>query len=193
MQQPKGVEDLGIRAGTPISLDRTFASLQGDKVTGKAFDNRAGLIVMIEALKRTKAKSTIYAVATVQEEVGLKGARVSAFDLNPDIAIAADVTVPGDHPGIEKKDAPIEMGKGPVVVVADASGRGIIATPQIIEWLVGTAKEFDIPIQLEASDGGTTDASAIPPDPIWHSHRSHQRGHQVYPLSSRSSDYKRYR
>jgi len=53
------------------------------------------------------------------------------------------------------------MGKGPVVVVADASGRGIIATPQIIEWLVGTAKEFDIPIQLEASDGGTTDASAI--------------------------------
>jgi putative aminopeptidase FrvX len=137
----KEVEDLGIRAGTPISIDRAFASLKGDKVTGKAFDNRAGLIVMIEALKRTKAKSTIYAVATVQEEVGLKGAKVSAFDLNPDIAI--------------------ETGKGPVVVVADASGRGIIATPLVIEWLVGTAKEFDIPVQLEASDGGTTDATAI--------------------------------
>ncbi|MCX6669125.1 MAG: M42 family metallopeptidase [Methanothrix sp.] len=157
----KEVEDLGIRAGTPVSIDRNFAFLQGDKVTGKAFDNRAGLVVMIEALKRTKTKSTIYAVATVQEEVGLKGAKVSAFDLNPDIAIAADVTIPGDHPGIEKKDAPIEMGKGPVVVVADASGRGIIATPLVIEWLVGTAKEFDIPIQLEASDGGTTDATAI--------------------------------
>ena len=157
----KEVEALGILPGTPISIDRTFASLQGDRVTGKAFDNRAGLIIMIEALKRTKSKSTIYAVATVQEEVGLKGARVAAYDLNPDVAIAADVTIPGDHPGIEKKDAPIEMGKGPVVVVADASGRGIIATPQVIEWLAGTAREFEIPIQLEASDGGTTDATAI--------------------------------
>ena len=157
----KEVEALGILPGTPVSIDRTFASLQGDRVTGKAFDNRAGLIIMIEALKRTKSKSTIYAVATVQEEVGLKGARVAAYDLNPDVAIAADVTIPGDHPGIEKKDAPIEMGKGPVVVVADASGRGIIATPQVIEWLAGTAREFEIPIQLEASDGGTTDATAI--------------------------------
>ena len=157
----KEVEDLGILPGTPVSIDRTFASLQGDRVTGKAFDNRAGLIIMIEALKRAKSKSTIYAVATVQEEVGLKGARVAAYDLNPDVAIAADVTIPGDHPGIEKKDAPIEMGKGPVVVVADASGRGIIATPQIIEWIAGTAREFEIPIQLEASDGGTTDATAI--------------------------------
>jgi len=56
----KEVEDLGIRAGTPISLDRTFASLQGDKVTGKAFDNRAGLIVMIEALKRDKSPNPPY-------------------------------------------------------------------------------------------------------------------------------------
>jgi putative aminopeptidase FrvX len=157
----KEVEDLGIFAGTPISIDRAFVALQGDKVTGKAFDNRAGLVVIIEALKRTKSKSTIHAVATVQEEVGLKGAKVSAFDLNPDLAIAADVTIPGDHPGIEKKDAPVEIGKGPVVVVADASGRGLIATPQVIEWLVGTAKEFDIPMQLEASEGGTTDATAI--------------------------------
>ncbi|MDD2755623.1 MAG: M42 family metallopeptidase [Methanothrix sp.] len=157
----KEVEDLGILPGTPISIDRTFSPLQGDRVTGKAFDNRAGLIIIIEALKRTKSKSTIYAVATVQEEVGLKGAKVAAFNLDPDLAIAADVTIPGDHPGIEKKDAPIEMGKGPVVVAADGSGRGLIATPQIIEWMVGTAREFEIPMQLEASDGGTTDATSI--------------------------------
>lgn len=158
---PEDVEKLGIRPGTPISIDRTFASLQGDNVTGKAFDNRAGLVIMIEALKRTRSLSEIYAVAAVQEEVGLKGAKTAAFGLDPDIAIAADVTIPGDHPGIEKKDAPIEMGKGPVLVLADASGRGIIATPQVIEWLTGTALEFDIPVQLEASDGGTTDATAI--------------------------------
>lgn len=157
----KEAEALGILAGTPVSIDRTFATLQGDRVTGKAFDNRAGLVAMIEAMKRTKSKSAIYAVATVQEEVGLKGAKVAAYGLDPDLAIAADVTIPGDHPGIEMKDAPIEMGKGPVVVVADASGRGIIATPQVIEWMAGTAHEFAIPVQLEASDGGTTDATSI--------------------------------
>jgi len=157
----KEAEALGVLVGTPISIDRTFAALQGDRVTGKAFDNRAGIVAMIEALKRTSSKSTIYAVATVQEEVGLKGAKVAAFGLDPDVAIASDVTIPGDHPGIDKKDAPIEMGKGPVVVVADASGRGIMASPQVIEWMVGTAREFGIAVQLEASDGGTTDATSI--------------------------------
>ena len=157
----KEAEALGIYPGTPVSIDRTFAVLQGDRVTGKAFDNRAGLVAMIEALKRTKTRSTIYAVATVQEEVGLKGAKVAAYGLDPDVAIASDVTVPGDHPGIEKKDAPIEMGKGPVVVVADASGRGIMAHPQVLEWMMGTAREFSIPVQMEASEGGTTDATSI--------------------------------
>ncbi len=160
-QSQKEAEDLGIAPGTPISIDRTFTSLQGDRVTGKAFDNRAGIVAMIEAVKRTKSKSTIYAVATVQEEVGLKGAKVCTYCLNPDLAIATDVTIPGDHPGIDKKDAPIEMGKGPVIVIADASGRGLLATPSIVDWLVDTAKEFNIQVQLEASDGGTTDATAI--------------------------------
>ena len=77
------------------------------------------------------------------------------------MATSAAMAISGDHPGIEKKDVPIEMDKGPVIVMADAAGRGIIATPLIIEWLVGTAKEFDIPVQLEASDGGSTDATAI--------------------------------
>ncbi|MFB3765370.1 MAG: M42 family metallopeptidase [Methanotrichaceae archaeon] len=160
-QSQKEVEDLGIAPGTPISIDRIFTSLQGDRVTGKAFDNRAGIVAMIEALKRTKSKSTIYAVATVQEEVGLKGAKVCTYCLNPDLAIATDVTIPGDHPGIDKKDAPIEMGKGPVIIIADASGRGLLAATSVIDWLSGTAKEFNIQVQLEASDGGTTDATAI--------------------------------
>lgn len=157
----KEASDLGIVPGTPITLDRTFSSLHSDRVTGKAFDNRAGVVIMLEALRRTEAKSTIYAVATVQEEVGLKGARVIAFDLNPDIALTTDVTVSGDHPGIEKKDVPAEIGKGPVLVMADASGRGLIASPQVVAWLTETAREFDIPLQPEASDGGTTDGTAI--------------------------------
>jgi endoglucanase len=152
---------LGIKAGTPITIDRALAKLAGDRVTGKALDNRAGVVVMIEALKRTRSKSTIYAVGTVQEEVGLKGARTSAFDLHPDVALATDVTIPGDHPGIEKKDSALEMGKGPVITIADASGRGIITTEKVVSWLAETAGEFEIPVQMDVSGGGTTDATAI--------------------------------
>jgi len=152
---------LGIGPGTPISIDQTYAKLVGDRATGKAFDNRAGVVMMIEAMKRTKTTSEVYAVATVQEEVGLKGARTSAFGLEPDAAIATDVTIPGDHPGIDKKDSALEMGKGPVVTIADASGRGIITTTKVVDWLTETAKEFDLEIQLDVSGGGTTDATAI--------------------------------
>jgi putative aminopeptidase FrvX len=153
--------ELGIVPGLPITIDRNFAALKGDMVTGKAFDNRAGIVMMVEALRRTKSKSTIYCVGTVQEEVGLKGAKTSAYGLNPDLAIASDVTIPGDHPGIDKKDSPLEMGKGPVVTIADASGRGIIVAPQVVNWLAETAKEHGIDIQLDAAEGGTTDGTAI--------------------------------
>jgi len=68
--------------------------------------NRAGLVMMIEALKRTKSKSTIYAVAAVQEEVGLKGAKVAAFGLDPDLAIAADVTFPETIPHRDERMRP---------------------------------------------------------------------------------------
>ncbi|HPJ30458.1 MAG TPA: M42 family metallopeptidase [Methanothrix sp.] len=152
---------LGIKPGTPMTIDRSFAKLAGDRVTGKALDNRAGVVMMIEALRRTRAKSTIYAVGTVQEEVGLKGAKTSAFDLRPDLALATDVTIPGDHPGIEKKDSNLEIGKGPVITIADASGRGLIASEKVVAWLAETAAKFDIPVQMDVSGGGTTDATAI--------------------------------
>ncbi|KUK45431.1 MAG: M42 family metallopeptidase [Methanothrix sp.] len=152
---------LGIKPGTPMSIDRTFTTLAGDRVTGKALDNRAGVVMMIEALKRTRSKSTIYAVGTVQEEVGLKGAKTSAFDLRPDVALATDVTIPGDHPGIEKKDSALEIGKGAVITIADASGRGLIASEKVVDWLAETAREFEIAVQMDVSGGGTTDATAI--------------------------------
>ncbi|UZE92582.1 MAG: M42 family metallopeptidase [Methanosarcinales archaeon] len=157
----KDAEKLGAIPGVPITIDREFRTLTDNMVTGKAFDNRAGLVMMIEALKRTKAKSTIYAVGTVQEEVGLKGAKTSAFGLSPDVALATDITIAGDHPGIEKKDSSIEIGKGPSITVMDAAGRGIITPAPVLRWLEETAKKNKIPYQLDVSDGGTTDATAI--------------------------------
>jgi len=155
------VKNLGIEIGTPITIDREFASLAGTRITGKAFDNRVGVAMLIRALQQTKSPHTIYAVFTVQEEIGLKGARVSAYSLNPDCAIATDVTIPGDHPGIEKKDASVEMGKGPVLVIVSASGRGLMADPRMTAWLRETAEKNGIPCQIEVGTGGNTAATII--------------------------------
>lgn len=156
--------NMGISIGTPVSMDREVVKLANGKITGKAFDNRAGCAIIIDAMRQISKmdiKATVYAVGTVQEEVGLKGARTSAFGLNPDIALAVDTTIPGDHPGIDKKDSVLDIGKGGAITIADAAGRGIIASPQVVKWLVETAKKNDIPFQTDVGDGGTTDATAI--------------------------------
>ncbi|MDO8840921.1 MAG: M42 family metallopeptidase [Methanocalculus sp.] len=155
------VANLGIEIGTPITIDRELKELAGGRLTGKAFDNRVGCAMLIETLKKLDSPHTIYAVFTVQEEVGLKGAKTSAYAINPDCAIATDVTIPGDHPGIDKKDASIEMGKGPVIIIVSASGRGLISDPKMVAWLRSTAEDAGIPHQIEVGTGGNTDATII--------------------------------
>lgn len=150
-----------VSVGDPITIKHEFSPLQGSVVTGKAFDNRVGCLTLIETLKRVKSDATIYGVGTVQEEVGLKGARTSAFKINPDLAIALDVTISGDHPGIKEDEAPAKLGGGPVIVLTDASGRGIITHSEVKKLLIETAEKEEIPYQLEVSEGGTTDATAI--------------------------------
>ena len=157
-------ENLGIEIGTTASIDRDFVSLANGKVTSKAFDDRAGLVILIEVMKRLskhKIEANVFAVGTVQEEVGLKGAKTCAFGVCPAIALALDTTIPGDHPGITKTDSSLELGKGPVITVADASGRVLLVHPQILKWLRETAAENKIPYQLGVGSGGTTDATSI--------------------------------
>ncbi|AKB17721.1 MULTISPECIES: M42 family metallopeptidase [unclassified Methanosarcina] len=156
--------NLGIEIGTAVSIDREFVSLANGKVTSKAFDNRAGVVILIEVMKqlhKRKIEANVYAVGTVQEEVGLKGAKTCAFGLCPNVALALDTTIPGDHPGINKTDSAMELGKGPVITVADASGRGLIAHPRVLRWLRETADANEIPYQLGVGSGGTTDATSI--------------------------------
>ncbi|MBC7114419.1 MAG: M42 family metallopeptidase [Archaeoglobi archaeon] len=154
------VEKAGVRIGTPVVLERSCVRLIGDRVCGKAFDDRAGIVAMIEAIRRAETGSQIYAVATVQEEVGLKGARTSAYALEPDVAIVLETCIATDSPGFREKKS-IKLGGGPAITVVDASGRGIITHQKVLRWMRETAEEFGIPFQLEVSDGGTTDATAI--------------------------------
>jgi putative aminopeptidase FrvX len=155
---------MGIEPGIPVSMDRKLVALANDNVTGKAFDDRAGGVVLITALERIAGmdlKPTVMAVFTVQEEVGLKGAKTSAFGLNPDVAVAIDTCIPGDHPGIKKTDSPVQVGQGPAITVMDAGGRGVITHPKVLEWLRETAKAKGIPYQMDVTERGTTDATAI--------------------------------
>lgn len=155
-------EKSGVFPGTPITSDTEFKPLCNDFVTGKALDDRGGCAVLIEALQRIKnVKATIHAVFTVQEEVGLKGGRTSAFVLDPDVALVSEVTFTGDHPGIEKKDSALVIGKGPVITISDAEGRGIIVPEPVLKWLQNAARSGNIPYQLKVGSGGQTDASII--------------------------------
>ena len=150
-----------VNIGDPIIIEQEFRELGNNLVMGKALDNRVGCAILIEVMKQVESEATLYGVGTVQEEVGLKGAKTSAFGINPDMALALDVTISGDHPGIKEEDAPAQAGKGPAIILTDASGRGLITHPQVKELLISTAEEEGIPYQLEVSDGGTTDATSI--------------------------------
>lgn len=150
-----------VSVGDVITFKSWFEEFPNDLIMGKALDNRVGCYVMMEVLKRVDTRATVYGVGTVQEEVGLKGAKTSAFKLDPDMAIALDVTLSGDHPGIKPEEAPVVMGKGPALVLADASGRGILTAKSIKKMLMKAGDENDIDYQLEVSDGGTTDGTAI--------------------------------
>ena len=150
-----------VSIGDPITFKCWFEAFPNNLVMCKALDNRLGCYVMMEVLKRVDSKATVYGVGTTQEEVGLKGAKVTSYKLNPDLAFALDVTLSGDHPGIKPEEAPAVIGKGPAVILIDASGRGIITPKSVRDLLKDTGDKEGIPYQLEVSDGGTTDGSAI--------------------------------
>ncbi len=150
---------LGVAVGDPVGFDIKYVPLGRDVVIGKALDNRAGCVTMVEALKlMEKTDYTVCAVGTVQEEVGLRGAATAAFGVDPDLAIVLDVTIAGDVPGVREFDTTVKMGKGPALTISDS---GLITHPKVLRWLLDTAEEEKIPFQLETGLIGSTDAARI--------------------------------
>lgn len=151
-----------VEIGDPAVLDYGFAELRNNLVVARGFDDRIGAFVVLEAARLVAAMNptvAVYAVATVQEEIGLRGARTSAFGIDPHVGIAVDVGFATDTPGMgeeKKKVGDIAMGKGPIIT------RGPNINPKLFRLLVATAKEQDIPYQIEGVSRGTgTDANAI--------------------------------
>jgi len=149
-------KDSPVQIGDVASFSREFLDL-GKRLASKAMDDRVGVAVGIEALRRLKdSPNEVYFVFSVQEEVGLRGATTSAYGVDPDLGIALDVTMTGDQPQGVKME--VKLGDGAAIKVRDG---GMLADPRVVEWMVDTAKKEKITYQMEVLEGGTTDARAI--------------------------------
>jgi putative aminopeptidase FrvX len=144
------------RLGEAVAFVRTFADV-GQRIVAKALDDRISCSVLVEVLRRLQSSPhDVYFVFSVQEEVGLRGARTSAYGLEPDVGIAVDITPAADTP--EAPKLAMKLGAGPCIKVMDS---GMLSHPGIKNLLIDTAEASGIPYQLEVLDRGSTDAAAI--------------------------------
>ncbi len=149
-----------VRIGDAVTVELQYREVRNGRVVSAAMDDKAGLWVVVEALRRVdraKLRCSLYTVSTVQEELGLRGARTSAYGVDPQIGVAVDVTFATDCPTIEKKEeGDVRLGRGPVI------HRGPNMNPKVVERLLAAADVYKIPYQLAASARATgTDANAI--------------------------------
>jgi putative aminopeptidase FrvX len=149
-----------VAIGDCVTYDHELRRLRGNLCVARSFDDKMGVFVVAEALRllsATPIKAAIVGVSTVQEEVGVRGARTSAYDADPRVGIATDVGHSTDYPGGDKKKVgDMKLGGGPQIT------RGANINPVVFDLLVKTAKELNIPYQVEAAPGGTgTDANAL--------------------------------
>ncbi|MBR6794121.1 MAG: M42 family metallopeptidase [Clostridia bacterium] len=140
---------------TASFLSETFET--GNKIVSNALDNRVGCYCLMETLRRLKNPTCeVYAVFTVQEEVGLRGAKVSGFEISPDVGIAVDVTLSGDYPDGEETTA--VLGKGAAIKLRD---RSAICSREIVEDLENLAARKGIPVQRDVLSAGGTDIGSV--------------------------------
>ena len=147
-----------VRPGDVATRVRALRPL-GELVTGKALDDRVGVFVMIEALRAAGASpAEVVAVATVQEEVGLRGARVATARVRPDIALAIDTCPANDGPGAPPSGPSTRLGQGTAIRIMDASA---IGAPALVDLLTRIATDLEIPHQFHVANRGGTDTGSL--------------------------------
>ena len=160
----KDAESMGVKIGDPVVPFSMFSTIRNGKLgMGKAFDDRIGAFIAMEVVRRLaeqkiKHPNTVYGAATVQEEVGARGAATVAHMVDPDVAIVLEVDIAGDVPGVQPQEAPTKMGKGPSILTFDTS---MIPNQALKQFVIDTAKKAKIPYQLSLVPMGGTDASRI--------------------------------
>jgi putative aminopeptidase FrvX len=160
------VTEWGIEIGDPITFVSSLVEFgqDGRFVAGKAVDNRLGCAILMKLIEEVEPTAgTLVAAFTSQEEVGLKGAGVAGFRIRPNLGLALDTMPSGDTPEMsEYKQLNTKLGAGPCFqVLAGPGGNGFLLSPQVKDYLVGTARKAGIPYQLVTFTGGNNDASTI--------------------------------
>jgi putative aminopeptidase FrvX len=152
----------GVRPGDPVVPRADFVALAGGKTyLSKAFDDRVGTALVIDALQALQKDdhpNSIYGVATVMEEVGLRGATTSVRAINPDVAIILESDIAGDVPGIRPEQSTVKLGKGPTVLLYDVR---MIPNLKLRDLVFNLAEQLEIPLQTSATEGGATDGGVI--------------------------------
>ncbi len=149
----------GAEVGMQGVFDVEFANLGNGYYRGKAFDDRAGCTVLVEAFKVLKdSPCTVIAVGSVQEELGMRGARTAAWQIDPDYGLAVEGTFVGDVPGTRPDRISSKIKGGPVLTIID---RTVFTHPQVLKTLIQVGKTKTIPFQFKKVPGGGTDAGAI--------------------------------
>lgn len=147
-----------VSLGDMVTMNRTLQQM-GKLWTCKAMDDRVAVYVMIEAVKAAKdPKVDVYAVATVQEEVGLRGATASAGRIEPDICVAIDITLANDYPAIPEQDQVTRLGQGTAIKIMDSS---LICSPKLVAHFRALAEKHKIAYQMEILPFGGTDAGGV--------------------------------
>jgi putative aminopeptidase FrvX len=150
--------DKRVEKGDIVTMDGRTEQV-GETVTGKAMDDRVCLYAMLQAAKQIDPEVTVHFAATVQEEVGLRGARALGVDLDPDLAVALDVTVANDIPQIgDEADYVTELGEGTAIKLKDSS---VITNPKVHDRLKQVAEDEDVPYQIEVLPAGGTDTAGF--------------------------------
>ena len=150
-----------VEVGDAIIFEPNSGILNGKLYYGKAIDDRIGCFALIQIMGKLKVDAEVYAVATGQEEVGLKGARTSAFKIDPDYALAIDTNAAGDTPQITERESALKLGGGVGITIIEASGRGLIVNEKMKNLLIDTAKKNKIKYQIAVIEGGMTDGAII--------------------------------
>ena len=136
---------MGFEIGQYVTAEKHFKELTNGRLLGNCFDNRVGLAAVIEVVRRihqTKVDMNVVMVASVQEELGTRGASPAAFSVEPDYAVALDVSPTGDHPNIKEGLVPVRLGEGPVLLMADQYH---VTSQPLNTWIQEVAKAHQLP------------------------------------------------
>lgn len=147
-----------VRPGDPVTLVQDFMEM-GNLVTGKCLDNRVACWVGIRLLEELQATNyDLYVVFTVQEEIGIRGATTSAYEVDPDVSIAIDVTLAVDTPGVGPEEQITALGDGVAIKIMDSY---MVSDKDLVDEFIAVAEQKEIPHQFEVLPMGGTDAAAL--------------------------------